>query len=114
MSKHPIAVRPTRIAKRAQESSNQPISVEQSTSWFSLRYSSVEISAVGPAVCIKRREARFEDGKLHAEEFEGTLDRNAYDSYLRDFHDRLLQQMSVLTRSMLWFLPQRDSGERDR
>jgi hypothetical protein len=117
MSKHPVAARRSPPAKPPEHEGDYPLSVEQPASgMFSFRYSSIEISATGSTAHVKRREARFENGKLKSEQFEGTIDRNVYDSYVRDFHDRLLRQTSLLMKSMLWFLPARsdEAGDRDR
>jgi hypothetical protein len=47
--------------------------------FFSFRYSSTEVSVVDGRTRIKSRRARFEDGKLDSEAFEGELGHSAYD-----------------------------------
>jgi hypothetical protein len=47
--------------------------------FFSFRYSYTEISASGGKAQVKSRRARFEDGKLTSEAFEGELDCSAYE-----------------------------------
>ena len=71
------------------------------TSFFSFRYSSIEVSLVDGKTRVKSRQARFEDGKLTSEAFEGELDRSAYDQMVA-------QAQGYFWRSLSRFLPFRD------
>ena len=68
--------------------------------FFSFRYSSTEVSMVDGRTRVKLRQARFEDGKLTSEAFEGELDRSAYDQAVGE------AQRHFWTLSL--FLPFRD------
>ena len=50
---------------------------------------------------VKSRQARFEDGKLTSEAFEGELDRTAYDQMVTE-------AQRYFWRSLSLFLPFRD------
>jgi hypothetical protein len=69
--------------------------------FFSFRYSSTEVSMVDGRTRVKSREARFEDGKLTSEAFEGELDRNAYDRMVAQAQRHFLRVLAL-------FLPFRD------
>ena len=71
------------------------------TSFFSFRYSSTEVSLVDGRTRVKSRQARFEDGKLTSEAFEGELHRSAYDQMVA-------QAQRHFWRSLSLFLPFRD------
>ena len=69
--------------------------------FFSFRYSSTEVSMADDRTRVKSRQARFEDGKLTAETFEGELDRTAYDQMVT-------QAQRYFWKSLSQFLPFRD------
>lgn len=71
------------------------------TSFFSFRYSSTEVSLVDGKTHVKSRQARFEDGKLTSEAFEGELHRSAYDQIVA-------QAERSFWRSLSLFPPFRD------
>jgi len=71
------------------------------TPFFSFRYSFTEVSLVGGRTRVKSRQARFEDGKLTSEAFEGELDRTTYDQMVS-------QAQQHFWRSLSLFLPFRD------
>ena len=71
------------------------------TPFFSFRYSSTEVSVVNGRTRVKSRQARFDDGKLTSEAFEGELDRTAYDQMVA-------QAQRHFWRSLSLFLPFRD------
>ena|SRR5512144_1599209 len=99
-----MATYPVKAKKRAlQKSRNDDVVVAEParTSFFSFRYSSTEISMVGGKTCIKSRRARFEDGKLTSEAFEGELDRSAYDQMVGQARRYFLGALAL-------FLPFRD------
>ena len=71
------------------------------TSFFNFRYSSTEVSVVDGRTHIKSRQARFQDGKLTSEAFEGELDRSAYDRMVS-------QAQRSFLRALTLFLPFRE------
>ncbi len=77
MSKLPVrrAERPPRNVEQEAVEVMGPAS--RATPFFSFRYSYTEISGAGGKARVKSCKARFEDGKLSSEAFEGELDRSA-------------------------------------
>ena len=73
--------------------------------FFSFRYSYTEISASGGKARVKSRRARFENGKLTSEAFEGELDRSAYAKIVSQVQHQFLAQIALLMKSLSWFLP---------
>lgn len=71
------------------------------TPFFSFRYSSTEVSLVDGKTRVKTRQARFEDGKLTSEAFDGELDRSACDQMVE-------QAQRYFWRSLSPFRPSRD------
>ena len=75
---------PVRRAERAPRKVEQDLvevmePATRANPFFSFSYSYTEISASGGKARVKSRRARFEDGKLTAEAFEGELDRSAFE-----------------------------------
>src|SRR5215472_357793 len=70
--------------------------------YFSFRYSYTEMSAVGGRARVKSRNARYEDGKLTTEVFDGELERGVYDRMVSEAQRHILGQAGLLAR---WFLP---------
>ena len=70
--------------------------------FLSFRYSYTEISAAGRTARVKSRKARYEDGKLTTEVFDGELDRSAYDRMVSEAQCHLLGHAGLFAR---WFLP---------
>src|SRR6476659_4681700 len=99
-----MATYPAKPKKRALQ---KPRNVEavvvepERTPFFSFRYSSTEFSVVNGQTRVKSRQARFEDGKLTSEAFEGELHRSAYDQMVA-------QAQRHFWRSLSLFLPFRD------
>jgi len=73
--------------------------------FFSFSYSYTEISASGGKARLKSRRARFEDGKLTSEAFEGELDRSAYEKIASEAQHQFLAQTTLLMKSLSWLLP---------
>jgi hypothetical protein len=63
------------------------------------------MSAHGGKAHVKSRNARFEDGKLTSETFEGQLDRGAYDQAVSDMQRRIGEQTAQFLKSFSLFLP---------
>jgi hypothetical protein len=61
----------------------------------------VEVSLVDGRTHVKSRRARFQDGKLESEAFEGELDRTAYEQMVREAERYFLGTLAL-------FLPSRD------
>ena len=73
--------------------------------FFSFRYSYTEISASGGKARVKTRRARFEDGQLTSEAFDGELDRSAYEQIVGGAQHQFLAQTALLMKSLSWLLP---------
>lgn len=73
--------------------------------FFSFRYSCTEISASGGKARLRSRRARFEDGKLTSEAFDGELDRSAYEQMVSEAQRQILAQTALLMKSLSRLLP---------
>jgi len=82
--------------------------------WLSFRYSFTEISASGGTARVKSKRARYEDGKLSTEAFEGVVDRSAYDRMLDDAQLLVASQMTLFRQMLASFLPEPPKRKRDR
>ena len=98
-----MATYPVKAKKRAlRKPGKDQVVVEPATSpFFSFRYSSTEISLVDGKTRVRSRCARFEDGKLSSETFEGELDRGAYERMVSQAQRHFLGMLAL-------FLPFRD------
>jgi hypothetical protein len=68
--------------------------------FFSFSYSYTEISAFGDRAHVKSKTARFADGKLTSERFEGDIPRSAYDGIVRDAQRQFLEQTTLFTKTL--------------
>lgn len=96
-----MATYPVKARKRALQKPRkyEVVVVEPArTPFFSFQYSSTEISVVDGRTRVTSRQARFEDGKLTSDAFEGELDRSAYDQMVS-------QARRYFWRSLSLFLP---------
>src|SRR6266404_4787625 len=88
MSKYPVKLaernRAHPVRKMQRDAVEVLAPVSRSHSFLSFRYSYTEMSVLGGKAHMKSRNARFEDGKLTSEMFEGELDRSAYDRAVSD------------------------------
>jgi hypothetical protein len=73
------------------------------SSAFNFRYSYTEISAQGDGAHVKRRETRFENGRLVNEECEGEIDRASYERAVQQSQQLFFDQMQQMMR--LCFAP---------
>lgn len=73
--------------------------------FFNFRYPYTEISASGGKARVNSRRARFEDGQLSSEAFEGELDRSAYAQMVSEAQQQFLAQTALLMKSLSWLLP---------
>jgi len=110
MKKHPVRTKsyPVELSQRTvQKIRDDPIEAQPTLHagpFLSFRYSYTEISAAGSTARVKSRTARYEDGKLSSETFEGDIDRSAYDRMLGEAHRRFAEQTALLLRSFFPFL----------
>ena len=76
-----MATYPVKAKKRALRKFEQrQVVVEPAAApFFSFRYSSTEVSLVDRKTRVRSRSARFADGKLSSETFEGELNRGVYE-----------------------------------
>jgi hypothetical protein len=114
MSKLPVrrAERPPRQVEQDVVEVMEPAS--RANPFFSFRYSYTEISASGGKARVKSRRARFEDGKLTSEAFEGELDRSAYEQMVSEAQHQFLAQTGLLMKSLSWLLPFSEKHRPDR
>lgn len=91
------------------ETKRLPATIEQAVDqpFFSFRYSYSEISVRDGKAHVKSKKARFEDGKLQTETFEGELPRTAYDDAVRRAQQHVLDQAELFWRSLSALLPRR-------
>jgi hypothetical protein len=116
MSKLAISRRKTEICE-ADNTSYEVLAPEQrdtSGQFFSFSFSHTEVSLQRGRTRVKSRSARFEDGKLETQTFEGELDRRAYDQVVDHSQRLLTQQASMLLQSLSWFLPFARKRKTDR
>ena len=111
---------PVRLGKRAlRKVEKDAVEVIEPTAranpFFSFHYSYTEISALGGKAHVKSRKARFEDGKLSSESFEGELDRSAYEQVVGQAQSYVLGQTALFLKAFASLLPfsQRERPDRD-
>ncbi|TFV87740.1 hypothetical protein E4K72_22435 [Oxalobacteraceae bacterium OM1] len=85
-----------------EEEQQKPPAVRQ-PSGFGFRYSYTEITAQGGTAHVRRKETRYEDGKLVTEECEGDVDRTHYEQAVRQSQQMVVEQMQQMMR--LFFDP---------
>jgi hypothetical protein len=104
MSKHPVKVE-KRALRRVGDNSIATIeAVAPHNPFLSFRYSYTEMSAAGSRARVKSRSARYEDGKLTTEEFDGELDRGAYERMVSEAQRHLRGRAGLFARLFLPFL----------
>jgi hypothetical protein len=116
MSKLPVKRRKAEI-RNAEDPSYEVLAPEQRDSFgpfFSFSFSHTEMSLQGGRARVKSRSARFEDGKLETQTFEGELDRRAFDEFVDQSQRLVAQQASMFLRSLSWFLPFAGKRKTDR
>jgi hypothetical protein len=113
MSKHP-AKREQRALRKVQDDAVEVVRPAAGMPWFSFRYSYTEVSALGRTARLKSKHARYEDGKLSTETFEGEFDRSVYDRMVTDAQHFFLGQTALFLRALTSFLPLPGKQGRDR
>ena len=73
--------------------------------WLSFSYSHREVSLSDGKTRIRSREYRLQDGKLEAEEFDGTLDGSVYHAAVAQAHELMQAQMKTFLGVFSAFLP---------
>ena len=109
MRKYPVKLADRVRAHPVRKSEREPVEVlappSRGSSFLSFRYSYTEMSVLGGKAQVKSRNARFEDGKLTSETFEGELDRSAYDRAVSDAQRHIADQTAQFLKSFSLFLP---------
>jgi hypothetical protein len=109
MSKYPVKLADRNRARSVRKMESDTVDVltpaSRSHSFLSFRYSYTQMSVLGGKAHVKSRNARFEDGKLTSETFEGELDRSAYDRAVSDAQRHIGDQMAQFFKSLSLFLP---------
>ena len=113
MSKHP-AKREQRALRKVESDAVEVVGSEARTPWFSFRYSYIEVAAVGRTARLKSKHARYEDGKLTTEAFEGEFDRSVYERMVNDAQRSFVAQTALFLRAFTSFLPLPGKQRRDR
>jgi len=73
--------------------------------FLSFRYSYTEITAAGGTPRVKAQRARYENGRLESERFEGEVDRSGYERMLAEAQRQFAHQTASMLRSVFSFLP---------
>jgi hypothetical protein len=109
MSKYPVKlaerIRPHPVRKMKSDAVDVLAPPSRSSPFLSFRYSYTEMSVLGGKAHMKSRNARFEEGKLTSETFEGELDRSAYDRAVSDAQRLIGDQTAQFFKSLSLFLP---------
>ena len=106
MNKLPVIAKPKRTrALRKVEDAAVDVIRPASGPFVSFRYSYTEMSVQGGKARVKSRTARFEDGKLSSETFEGELDRSVYDRSVDAAQRYFTEQTSLFLKSLSLLLP---------
>jgi len=91
------------LMRRIDDEAAYPAPSFAADSFFSFRYTRTEISARGGVAHVKRRQTRFENGRLVTEESEGTVDVAAYEQMVNEAQRNVAEQMTQAMK--LFFLP---------
>jgi hypothetical protein len=109
MSKYPVKLAERNRARPVRKIESNAVDVlaptTRSSPFLSFRYSYTEMSVLGGKAHMKSRNARFEDGKLTSETFEGELERSAYDKAVSDAQRQIGDQTAQILKSLSLFLP---------
>jgi hypothetical protein len=109
MSKYPVKLAERNRARPVRKMESDAVDVlpptNRNSPFLSFRYSYTEMSVLGGKAHVKSRNARFEDGKLTSETFEGELERSAYDRAVSDAQRQIGDQTAQFLKSLSLFLP---------
>ena len=113
MTKYPVKAQARKV-RPVESKAVEVIGARPTTSFFRFRYSYTEISSLGDTPRVKSRKTSFEDGKLVSETFEGELDRNVYESVVRNTAQFFMSQTATLMKSFMELLPSAPKSRADR
>jgi hypothetical protein len=115
MSKDPVVAKKQGVVRERAAQAVEVVEPARNRGPFlSFSYSCTEVSAFGGKTHVKSRKARFEDGTLTSETFEGELERGAYEQMVSQARDQFADQAALLLRPLSWWLPwRRPPSERD-
>ena len=65
------------------------------------RYSSTEVFSQNGQVHVKMHETRYQDGRLSTQDYEGSINRDAYQRMVSEAQTQLLNQMFGVARLLL-------------
>lgn len=109
MSKYPVKLAERTRARPVRKMESGAVDVlaptSRSSPFLSFRYSYTEMSVLGGKAHVKSGNARFENGKLTSETFEGELERSAYDQAVSDAQRHFGVQTAQILKSLSLFLP---------
>src|SRR5450755_4020590 len=109
MSKYPVKLAERTRARTVRKMESDAVDVlaptSRSSPFLNFRYSYTEMSVQGGKAHVKSRNARFENGQLTSETFEGELERSAYDQAVSDAQRQFGDQTAQFLKSLSLFLP---------
>jgi hypothetical protein len=114
MSKHLVKVTRSPGRRAAPEAVDVAATKSGTNTFVSFRYASAEISVRGGKAHVSARRARWEDGKLSSEAFEGELDPSVYERAVEQAQRHFIGQTALLMQSLTSFLPFAGKRSRDR
>jgi hypothetical protein len=107
---YPIASKPHAVEAtkgrilEARDDALQPVGLFGQP-FLSFRYSYTEITANGRTARVKSHRARYENGRLESERFEGELDRVDYERKLSEAQRHFAEQATAMLGSVFSFFP---------
>ena len=105
MAAHPVEA-PRRQPKVANDDDGLARLPQQGTQgFFTFRYSATEIVSTGSRARVRARHARFEDGRLTTEAFEGEVDRALLDRLHAETRRLFEAQLALWWKSFALLLP---------
>lgn len=103
MNSHPVR-RARHAPSETGEKAAARIEHDSRHPFFSFRYSYLEIVAEGRSTRVRAKRARYEDGKLTSEAFEGELDSNLHERTVGEAQRFFLEQATSFARLAAAFL----------
>ena len=105
MRKNPVKLRAGAVRNVEKDAVEVIGPVPAANPFFTFRYSYTEISASGGKARVKSRQARWENGRLTAEAFEGDLDGTVYGQMVSAAQHYFLSQAAFFMKSLSLLLP---------
>jgi hypothetical protein len=99
MSNHPVKRKTRQVRTVEGDVVDLPVPTAKGNARFSFRYSYAEFSAVGNSAQFKAKRARYENGKLTAESFEGELDRQSHERLMSDVQRFFADQTALYLKA---------------